>query len=73
MTPCAMRDRPPDPDIRAGLGAGAVGGYAVMRIDPAIVADEVVLDIQEPAVSRPADASLMTANTIDDVRAAFGG
>jgi hypothetical protein len=44
-----------------------------MRIDPAIVADEVVLDIQEPAVSRPADASLMTANTIDDVRAAFGG
>jgi 3-oxoacyl-[acyl-carrier-protein] synthase III len=28
-----------------GFGAGAVGGYAVMRIDPAIVADEVVLDI----------------------------
>ncbi|MGE5827328.1 MAG: 3-oxoacyl-[acyl-carrier-protein] synthase III C-terminal domain-containing protein [Micromonosporaceae bacterium] len=27
------------------FGAGAVGGYAVMRIDPAIVADEVVLDI----------------------------
>lgn len=26
------------------FGAGAVGGYAVMRIDPAIVADEVVLD-----------------------------
>ena len=30
-----------------GFGAGAVGGYAVMRIDPAIVADEVVLDVQE--------------------------
>ena len=28
-----------------GFGAGAVGGYAVMRVDPAIVADEVVLDI----------------------------
>ena len=28
-----------------GFGAGAVGGYAVMRIDPAIVADEVVLDL----------------------------
>ena len=32
-----------------GFGAGAVGGYAVMRIDPAIVADEVVLDILEDA------------------------
>lgn len=30
------------------FGAGAVGGYAVMRIDPAIVADEVVLDILPP-------------------------
>ena len=30
-----------------GFGAGAVGGYAVMRIDPAIVADEVVLDVLE--------------------------
>jgi len=28
-----------------GFGAGAVGGYAVMRIDPAIVASEVVLDV----------------------------
>ena len=28
-----------------GFGAGAVGGYAVMRVDPAIVTDEVVLDI----------------------------
>jgi 3-oxoacyl-[acyl-carrier-protein] synthase III len=56
-----------------GFGAGAVGGYAVMRVDPAMVADEVVLDIQEPAVGRPAEAALMTANTIDDVRAAFGG
>jgi 3-oxoacyl-(acyl-carrier-protein) synthase III len=56
-----------------GFGAGAVGGYAVLRIDPAVVADEVVLDIQEPAERRPAEAAAMTANTIDDVRAAFGG
>jgi 3-oxoacyl-[acyl-carrier-protein] synthase III len=26
-----------------GFGAGAVGGYAVLRIDPAVVADEIVL------------------------------
>ena len=35
-----------------GFGAGAVGGYAVMRIDPAIVADEVVLDILADAAVR---------------------
>ena len=32
-----------------GFGAGAVGGYAVMRVDPAIVADEVVLDVRAAA------------------------
>ena len=56
-----------------GFGAGAVGGYAVMRIDPAIVADEVVLDIREATDGRSAEASRVTASTIDDVRAAFGG
>jgi hypothetical protein len=40
-----------------------------MHIDPAIVADEVVLDmIQETAISPPA-----AGGTTDDVRAAFGG
>src|SRR5690242_9202125 len=29
-----------------GFGAGAVGGYAVMRVDPAIVADEVMLEVR---------------------------
>ena len=53
-----------------GFGAGAVGGYAVMRIDPAIVADEVVLDIL-PDADR--DSALAAAgSTIDDIRAAFG-
>jgi 3-oxoacyl-(acyl-carrier-protein) synthase III len=51
-----------------GFGAGAVGGYVVMRIDPAIVADEVVLDIL-PGAPRP---SHTTRTTTDDVRVAFG-
>ena len=38
-----------------GFGAGAVGGYAVMRVDPAIVADEVMLDIRD--ADRPAAAA----------------
>ena len=53
-----------------GFGAGAVGGYAVMRIDPAIVADEVVLDVMPDA-----DRSAVPAtggSTSDDIRAAFG-
>jgi len=53
-----------------GFGAGAVGGYAVLRIDPAIVADEVVLDIRE-AAGQPA-APRMAGSTSDDIRAAFG-
>jgi len=55
-----------------GFGAGAVGGYAVMRIDPAIVADEVVLDILEDVSSGSAAVSRMTGTTTDDMRVAFG-
>jgi 3-oxoacyl-[acyl-carrier-protein] synthase III len=54
-----------------GFGAGAVGGYAVLRVDPAIVAEEVVLGIQEPA-SRPLALLAVAPTTTDDVRAAFG-
>ena len=53
-----------------GFGAGAVGGYAVMRIDPAIVADEVVLDVLQDA-DRPGPPAA-AGSTIDDIRAAFG-
>jgi 3-oxoacyl-[acyl-carrier-protein] synthase III len=53
-----------------GFGAGAVGGYAVMRIDPAIVADEVVLDIL-PDADRSATRGA-GGSTSDDIRAAFG-
>jgi 3-oxoacyl-[acyl-carrier-protein] synthase III len=52
-----------------GFGAGAVGGYAVLRIDPAIVADEVVLDVLPEA---PRAGALAAGGTSDDVRAAFG-
>lgn len=56
-----------------GFGAGAVGGYAVMRIDPAIVADEVVLDEIPGAAERGSvAASRVTGTTTDDVRVAFG-
>ena len=53
-----------------GFGAGAVGGYAVMRIDPAIVADEVVLDASGVADGRSASVSRATGTTTDDVRVA---
>ncbi len=55
-----------------GFGAGAVGGYAVMRIDPAVVADEVVLGILEDVGSGSAAAPRVTGTTTDDMRVAFG-
>jgi 3-oxoacyl-[acyl-carrier-protein] synthase-3 len=58
-----------------GFGAGAVGGYAVMRIDPAIVADEVVLDLLQEAgqsATGQAKAGPVTGGTSDDIHAAFG-
>jgi 3-oxoacyl-[acyl-carrier-protein] synthase III len=51
-----------------GFGAGAVAGFAVLRVDPAIVAPErnerqgVVLTGAAP----------ISASSTDDVRAAFG-
>ena len=52
-----------------GFGAGAVGGYAVLEFDPAIVADEVVLDVLPETSTPPPRAG----GTTDDMRAAFGG
>jgi 3-oxoacyl-[acyl-carrier-protein] synthase-3 len=52
------------------FGAGAVGGYTVMRIDPDIVADEVVpRGVLHDGASVTARG---TATTTDDVRVAFG-
>ena len=50
-----------------GFGAGAVGGYAVMRIDPAMVATGAAL----VTVSTRGEQQV-TATSSDDVRAAFG-
>lgn len=52
-----------------GFGAGAVGGYALLHVDPAIVADEVVLDTVQETAPPPSVAG----GTSDDMRAAFGG
>ncbi len=49
-----------------GFGAGAVGGYAVLTVDPSIVAPEVVLGCAAP------QATSSVATTTDDVRVAFG-
>jgi 3-oxoacyl-[acyl-carrier-protein] synthase-3 len=68
----AVRDGAIDHPLRIfapGFGAGAVGGYAVMRIDPAIVAEEVVPD---PVEAEPVAPARRARTTTDDVRVAFG-
>jgi 3-oxoacyl-[acyl-carrier-protein] synthase III len=53
-----------------GFGAGAVGGYAVLRIDPSvIVVDGATAVSNAPTVPTP----LMSGATTDDVESAFGG
>jgi 3-oxoacyl-[acyl-carrier-protein] synthase III len=50
-----------------GFGAGAVGGYAVLRVDPAIIATETVPVDERHAVGHLGDAG----PTSDDIREAF--
>ena len=52
-----------------GFGAGAVGGYAVLRIDPAIVVPERTEAAQEVA---PDEMVETAASSSEDMRAAFG-
>jgi len=52
-----------------GFGAGAVAGYAVMRIDPAVV---VVTDPTERAPEQAAPAPPLRQPSADDVGLAFG-
>jgi 3-oxoacyl-[acyl-carrier-protein] synthase-3 len=54
-----------------GFGAGAVGGYAVMRIDPAIVVLEEQATPGQPAAPEEPGAWTRSTNS-DDVRVAFG-
>lgn len=59
-----------------GFGAGAVGGYAVLRIDPAIVAPERTATAPGSLPASRAGAETArpstTPTTSDDVRVAFG-
>jgi 3-oxoacyl-[acyl-carrier-protein] synthase III len=51
-----------------GFGAGAVGGYAVLRVDPAVVVDQPASDEHAETFADPTDE----ANWSTDVHAAFG-
>ena len=50
------------------FGAGAVGGYTVIRVDPAIVVPEG--SVEAELITSPEGS---VATTLEDVRAAFGG
>jgi 3-oxoacyl-[acyl-carrier-protein] synthase-3 len=50
------------------FGAGAVGGYTVIRIDPAIVVPE---QAEQPELMTVPEGNVATS--LEDVRAAFGG
>jgi 3-oxoacyl-[acyl-carrier-protein] synthase-3 len=50
------------------FGAGAVGGYTILRIDPAIVVPELAGQAELATVPEG-----NVATTLEDVRAAFGG
>jgi len=67
----AVRDGVIDRPLRVftpGFGAGAVGGYAVLRFDPAVVAPERTRRPAAPGGSLPRPAGMAS----DDVTAAFG-
>jgi 3-oxoacyl-[acyl-carrier-protein] synthase III len=52
-----------------GFGAGAVAGYAVMRIDPRIIVPEQAAGAAAPSATGRADEG----SSIEDMRAAFAG
>jgi len=56
-----------------GFGAGAVGGYSVMRFDPAIVAREDDQPSTWHAALLPENAAERTENPSDGVRTGFAG
>jgi 3-oxoacyl-[acyl-carrier-protein] synthase III len=67
----AVRDGVIDRPMRVftpAFGAGAVGGYTVIRIDPAIVVPERAEQAELMTVPEP-----NVAPSLEDVRAAFGG
>jgi 3-oxoacyl-(acyl-carrier-protein) synthase III len=74
----AVRDKVITAPMRVfapGFGAGAVGGYAVLTVDPSIVAPEVVLGSpgERPSgAPDAADSPPIPGTTSDDVHVAFG-
>ena len=52
-----------------GFGAGAVGGYAVMRVDPAVIADTTASMPAAPAAAHDAGPE---STPMENVQAAFG-
>jgi hypothetical protein len=55
-----------------GFGAGAVAGYAVLRIDPAVVAVGERAAPEQAHPQQPEEASQGGASTSEDVHLAFG-
>jgi 3-oxoacyl-[acyl-carrier-protein] synthase III len=56
-----------------GFGAGAVGGYAVLSVDPAIMAPEVELPpVVQDRSTEPVPRALVVGTSVEDVRTAFG-
>ncbi len=77
--PLALHDAVRDGVIREpvrvfapGFGAGAVAGYAVMRVDPAVVAVDGPAAEQAGAPADTASAPDGPSHASDDVRVAFG-
>ena len=54
-----------------GFGAGAVGGFAVMRIDPQVIAPEHRAASEPATATPPAPSTNQTAS--EDVQIAFAG
>jgi hypothetical protein len=52
-----------------GFGAGAVGGYAVLRVDPAVIADTTT---PTPAAAAATHSAEPASTPSENVHAAFG-
>jgi 3-oxoacyl-[acyl-carrier-protein] synthase III len=54
-----------------GFGAGAVGGYAVLRVDPAVIAPETAGSAPPPAAAPAARDAVPATTPLENVQAAF--
>jgi 3-oxoacyl-[acyl-carrier-protein] synthase III len=58
--------------LAPGFGAGAVAGYAVMRLDPVVVAVQYPSEPSAPEVQRDTRAPARQESASEEVRVAFG-